>query len=351
VLSFLLKSGRPVVASTSGAPNNVDVQRAQVLAQKAGIQHWYYPVDDTVDFSEQSLEECVELSDGAMSPFSLLKQVPYFREKAKRFDILFGGNGGPMFKDHYWLFEFNRIDRHGEPNWDRIARYTLTEGKVMQGLFRDGFDYFEHMAKALQENSHKIVGTNNQKLDFVYFDLKCQAFAAPQFTFSNRFMDVYHPMCDGKLVEYSLSIRPWIRLRARLQSELIHRNDDRISWVLTDNYVPCVPDTGLYSILRLARVIRYIRAARRKLRDFVFNKKKIVKDNRALTFVACLKQTSLGDAFRSPENLHIAPHLNLPEVSRMCAAAAAGGHSGYLQRVFAAEAIVRKVENMGQYRM
>jgi hypothetical protein len=348
VLSFLLQSGKPVVASTAGAPDNVDVQRAKVLARKAGIEHWYYGVADTVDFDEQTLDECVELSDGAMNPFGLLKQVPYFIEKAARFDILFGGNGGPMFKDHYWLFEFNRINRSGEPNWDRIARYTLTEGKVLHGLFVNGFDYFQHMTHALEQNSRKIVGSNNQKLDFVYFDLKCQAFAAPQFTFSNRFMDVYHPMCDGRLVEYSISMRPWIRLRARLQSELIHRNHPGIAWVLTDNYVPCVPDTGFRYALRATRAIRYIRAARRKFRDFVFNRRKLSKDNRSLTFVACLKQSSFAAAYQDPAKLRLAPLLNLNEVSRLGALAAGGGHSGYLQRIFAVEAIVRKVESVGQ---
>ncbi len=344
VLSFLLKSGTKTVASTAGLPGNVDVERAQTIASKAGIEHYWYPVENTVEFGQALLDDCVEYSDGVASPFSLAKQIPYFDEKAKRFDILFGGNGGPLFKDHYWLFEFNRIDKPGEPNWSRIARYSLTEGRVRDDLFQGGVDYLEHMKGLFMQASRKISGTNNQKLDFMYFDLKCQHFAAPQFSFSNKFMDIYHPMCDGRLVEYSLSIRPWIRQRARLQSELIYRNHRDIAWVPTDNYVPCVPDTGLRSVLRLTRGIRYARAAQRKISDFVLNKRQVAADPRSLSFVQSLQRTDLYEAYRQPENLRLAPLLNAGAVGSICAAVGGGAHSGYLQRIFAVEAILKRVE-------
>ena len=348
VLSFLLQSATPVVASTAGVAGQVDVERAKEIAKLAGIDHYWYPVEDTVEFDQASLDDCVEYSDGAMSPFGVSKQIPYFHEKSKRFDMLFGGNGGPLFKDHYWLFEFNRINRQSEPNWSRIARFSLTETRVKDDLFKNGVDYLDHMKALFMKRSSCIRGTNNQKLDFIYFDLKCQSFAAPQFSFSNRFMDVYHPMCDGKLVEYSMSIRPWIRQRARLQSELIYRNNKDIAWALTDNYVPCVPDTGWRAPLRFMRAIRYARAVRRKINDFVLNKKQVAADNRAVTFVRSLLATDLRGAFEDPEKMRIAPLLNSGTVKQMCSAVASGAHSGYLQRLFAVEAILRKVEAAGQ---
>lgn len=344
VLSFLLKDGQPLVASTAGAAGNVDVKRAQEIAARAGIEHFWYPVDNTVEFDQESLDNCVEHCDGAMSPFGLGKQIPYFVEKQAKFDVLFGGNGGPLFKDHYWLFEFNRINKPTEPNWSRIAQYSLTEGRVLNDLFLNGLDYLGHMKTLFLAESAKIKGSSNQKLDFMYFNLKCQYFASSQFAFSNRFMDVYHPMCDGRLVEYSLSIRPWIRQRARLQSELIYRNHKGVAWVLTDNYVPCVPDTGWRSVLRLTRAIRYARAARRKINDFILNKKRATADTRSLSFVESLKATHLKAAFAQPEKLRLAPMLNLQRVRQICEAAAAGAHSGYLQRLFAVEAILGRVE-------
>lgn len=178
----------------------------------------------------------------------------------------------------------------------------------------------------------------------MYFDFKIKAFAAGQFSFSNKFMDVYHPMCDGKIVEYSMSIRPWIRKRARLQSELIYRNNKKIAWPLTDNYVPCVPDTGMHFYLRGLRIVRYVRALRRKLSDFVLNKKQVAKDSRALTFVASLKKSDLAMAYQYPEHLSLAAILNIDEVKRLCIAAGNGEHSGYLQRLFAVEAILQKVQ-------
>jgi hypothetical protein len=286
-----------------------------------------------------------------MSPFGLSKQVPYFHKKAERFDILFGGNGGPMFKDHYWLFELNRIDRPVEPNWDRIVRYSLTEGRINDDLFARGIDYTEHMKSMFLHHSHKIEGTNNQKLDFAYFDLKCQYLGSPQFGFGNRFLDVYHPMCDGRLVEYSMSIRPWIRLRARLQSELIYKNSSDMAWVLTDNFVPCVPDSGWRYPLRLLRAVRYLRAARRKFNDFVLNKRQVAADSRALSFAASIRQSELAPAWKDPTELRLAPLLNLQEVTRLNTAAAEGAHSGYAQRIYAVEAIIRGAEVLGDRRL
>lgn len=343
VLSFLLNSGKPLVASTAGAADHVDVECAQKLAKIGGIEHLWQDVKSTIDFDQKLLDECVEYSDGAISPFGLTKQLPYFKLKAERFDMLFGGNGGPLFKDHYWLFEFNQINRTAAPNWGRIARYSLTEGRVNGYLFLAGIDYLEHMRSLFEASTAAITGTNNQKLDFMYYDLKLRSFASGQFSFSNKFMDVYHPMCDGQLVQYSMSIRPAIRLRARLQSELIYKNNKALAWVLTDNLVPCVPDTGAYIFLRLLRVVRYVRAARRKINDFVFNKKQVAKDSRALTFVESIQHTALADGFRDPSKLLLAPYLNLEEVTRLCAATVQGAHSGYVQRLFAVEAILQRV--------
>lgn len=344
VLSFLTRSGQPLITSTAGPAGHVDVERARLLASKAAVEHYWYEVRNTVEFDDASLRECVEHGDGVMSPFGLLKQVPYFREKSRRFDILFGGNGGPLFKDHYWLFEFNRIDRAAEPNWNRIARYSLTEGKVNDRLFADGIDYLQHMENCFRVNTAEVSGRNNQKLDFMYFDFKNQWLAAPQFAFASRFIDTYHPMCDGRLAEYAMSIRPWIRQRARLQSELIWRNDPRLAWVLTDNFVPCVPDTGLRMPLRLTRGVRYAKAVRRKFDDFVLNKRNATRDTRASTFVASLEKTPLIERFRKPEMLRTAALLDPVEVGRLFGSVAAGLHSGYVQRLFAVEAIVETVE-------
>ena len=343
VFAYLLAGGQPVVASTAGPADNVDVSRARHLAALAGVEHFWYPADGTNSFDQNDVDDCVEQCDGAMSPFSLINQRKYFVEKARRFDILFGGNGGPLFKDHYWLFEFNQIDQSREPNWGRIARFSLTEGPVDQGLFAGGIDYLPHMERFFLETSERIQGTNNQKLDFMYFDLKMSSFAAPQFSFSNRYMDVYHPMCDAKLVEYSLSIRPWIRQRARLQSELIYRHNKRLAWVLTDNAVPCVPDTGLRYPLRLTRAVRYGRALKRKVRDFVLSPSQRAPDPRATSFVSSLQATELGDLAANPRRMQLAPLLQPGRVEQLLTAARAGAHSGYLQRLMGVEAIVRHV--------
>lgn len=346
VFSFLVRSGNRVLASTAGAEDNIDVQRAREMCASAEVEHWWYPVAPTVEFDQDLIEDCVEHGDGCMGPFSLLKQLPYFEQKAARMDFLCGGNGGPLFKDHYWLFEFNRIDRRTEPNWDRIARYSLTETNVDRALFPAGIDYIEHVKRYFSDWSARLDGTNNQKLDFIYFDFKNQYFASPQFSFSNRFLDVYHPMCDARLVEYSLSIRPWIRLRARLQSELTFRNDPGIAWVLTDNYVPCVPDTGWRFPIRALRFIRYARAARRKILDFGLNKSALAPDSRALTLMASLAASELGAACERPDHMLLAGLISTARLEQLIEGAKTGRHSGYLQRVLSVEAILRRVQRL-----
>lgn len=346
VLSFLLRTGTRVTASTSGDTTAVDVVTAQRIAQKAGIEHFLYGTTQSVVFDQAMLALMVELADGGMNPFGLTHQVPYLRQRTQRFDILFGGNGGPLFKDHYWLFEFNRIAREREPDWHRIAKYSLTEGRVNDALFLQGIDYWEYMANAFAQCSQKIAGTNNQKLDFVYMHLKGQAFAAPQFSLTNRFLDVYHPMVDWDLVQYSLSIRPWIRQRARLQAELIYRNSPAIAWILTDNFVPCVPDTGSRVLLRSLRAIRYVRALQRKLLNFGFDRRSVSRDDRAPTLVASLRSTDLIDVFHDPSRLSFADLVNLREIERMRDAAQAGINSSYLQRILAVEAFYRHARRL-----
>ena len=116
--------------------------------------------------------------------------------------------------------------------------------------------------------------------------------------------------------------------------------------MLTDNYVPCVPDVGWRYPLRLTRAIRYLRAVRRKFEDFVLDRRNQSRDSRASTFVQSLGTTKLGVRFQQPASLRLAPMLDLDEAARLFASVSAGMHSGYVQRIFAIEAILDRVEEL-----
>ena len=64
----------------------------------------------------------------------------------------------------------------------------------------------DNLTDLFRRCSAAITGTNNQKLDFVYIDLKMPAFFGPHFSLTTQLMDVFHPMADGQNVQYSINL-------------------------------------------------------------------------------------------------------------------------------------------------
>jgi hypothetical protein len=263
VLCCLMEKHSRPVASTAGGEDFVDVSIARRVASRLSIDHyWYRPTT----LSHDRIARAVELSDGIMSPISLAKELPYYDEKARRFDVITGGAGGPLFKDHYWLYEFNRVGLPREPHWTRIARFSLV-GHAIQDDFVSGFDdtIVDNMAELFRAHSANVTGTNNQKLDFVYFDLKTPSVSSPAFSLATQFMDIFHPMVDGRNVQFSINLPPAIRIRNILQFGVIRQLRPELSWIPTDNGLPTIPPIGLHSWLRILRARRYVTTAIRKL--------------------------------------------------------------------------------------
>jgi hypothetical protein len=259
------KHAKPVT-STGGPQDLVDVRIARRIADKLGIEHYRYEPDEA-SITDEAVACAVEVADGNREVITLTKLLPYYEEKARRFDLITGGEGGPLFKDHYWLFEFNRVGLNREPHWDRIAKLS-----ILPHAFRD--DYFSGFSDRIVDNiegllrrrSATVQGTNNQKLDFVYFDMKTPAFAGPGFSVETQFMNVFHPMLDGENVQYSINLPPAIRIRNILQFGIIQGLRPELRWIPTDKGLPTIPPVGVNSWLRLLRGRRYVETAVRKLR-------------------------------------------------------------------------------------
>ncbi len=266
VLSCLMEQHPAPVASTGGPEDSVDVRIARRIAHKLGIEHHGYPAT-MVEVTHERLARAVELADGNMCPITLAKSLSFYDEKARRFDFITGGGGGPLFKDHYWLFEFNRVGLQREPHWDRIAKFSLV-AHAIQEEFVLGFNdrIMDSLAEWFRSHSLKVAGTNNQKLDFVYFDLKVPAFGGQSMSLATQFMDVFHPMLDGANVQYSVNLPPEIRIRNILQFGVIRSLHPELSWIPTDTGLPTIPPVGVYSWLRILRARRYIETPIRKLR-------------------------------------------------------------------------------------
>ncbi len=238
VLCCLMEKHPRLVASTSGRQDFVDVRIARRVAQKLGIEHYWYKRSPAPMTNEQ-IARAVELADGNRDVISLAKALPYYDEKARRFDLITGGAGGPLFKDHYWLFEFNRVGLGREPNWSRVARLSVVAHAVQDDFFSGfGDRIMDNLAALFRERSAAVNGTNNQKLDFVYFDLKIPAFAGQDFSLTTQFMDVFHPMVDGDNVQFSINLPPAIRIRNILQFGMIKFLRPEICWILTDTGCP-----------------------------------------------------------------------------------------------------------------
>jgi len=266
VLCCLLEKCAKPVVSTSGPEDFVDVRIARRVAAKLGLEHyWHEPL--SLQMTHEQIARAVELADASRDVISLAKLLPYYEEKARRFDFITGGAGGPLFKDHYWLFEFNRVGLKREPNWERIARLSLVAHAIQDDFF-SGFNdrIMDNVTDLFRQYSAAITGTNNQKLDFVYFDLKMPAFFGPHFSLTTQLMDVFHPMADGENVQYSINLPPEIRIRNILQFGMIQQLRPDIRWTLTDTGLPTIPPVGANSWLRILRGRRYVETGFRKIR-------------------------------------------------------------------------------------
>ena len=266
VLCCLMEKHAKPVASTYGREDYVDVRIARRIADKLGIEHyWYEPV--SAQMTDERIARAVELADGNRDVIRLAKLLPYCEERASRFDLVTGGAGGPLFKDHYWLYEFNRVGLRREPNWDRIAKLSLVAHAVPDDFFA-GFNdrIMDNVRELLRRRSAAVTGSNNQKLDFVYFDLKMPAFVGPDFSLTTQFVDVFHPMVDGDNVQYSINLPPEIRIRNILQFGIIQGLRPELRWIPTDKGLPTIPPVGMNSWLRVLRGRRYIGTGFRKIR-------------------------------------------------------------------------------------
>lgn len=320
VLSCLMEKCSNPVTTTSGDNDFIDVQVARKIASKLRLEHyWYDPVPRGLVQSQ--LDRAVELADGNMCPIRLARQSAYYEEKASRFNFITGGGGGPLFKDHFWLFEFNRVGLNREPQWDRIARFSGVP-QVIEDNYFIGYDdeILRNMTELFRRWSSQISGTNNQKLDFVFFDLKVPTFSGPSFSLTTQFLDVYHPMLDGENVQFAVDLPPEIRKRNILQFSIIQSLRPEIAWTLTDTGLPSVPPVGLHSWLRILRGRRYLGTAWRKFRTLMLgssghavNVSIDINEIKRMGYLDLLNHSSLAfsqfisssklDAFKaSPEN-------------------------------------------------
>jgi asparagine synthetase B (glutamine-hydrolysing) len=266
VLCCLMEQCPTPVVSTIGPEDFADVRIARKIANKLGLEHyWYQPA--TLQMTDERLARAVELADGTMSPIPLATQLPYYEEKARRFDVITGGGGGPLFKDHYWLFEFNRVGLKREPRWDRIAKFSLVPHAVQDDFFSGFSDQIrDHLTELFRHHSSQVTGTNNQKIDFVYFDLKMPAFDAKAISLTTQFMDIFYPMQDADNAQYAINLPPETRIRNNLQFGMVRCLRPELAWILTNTGLPAIPPVGAYNWLRVLRTRRYIETAIRKLR-------------------------------------------------------------------------------------
>jgi hypothetical protein len=280
VLFCLMKKRANAVTSTSGRDDFIDVRIARRIADNLGLEHYRYD-PASVQMTDERIARAVELADGNQDVTRLAKHVPYYEEKARRFDFIAGGVGGALFTDHYWLFEFNRVGLRREPNWDRIARLSVVAHAVDD--FFSGFNepIVGRVTELLRRCSAAIKGTNNQKLDFMCFDLKFPAFFGSSFSLATQFMDVFHPLADADNVQYSINLPPEIRILNILQFDMIQKLQPELRWIQTDKGLPTVPPVGVNSWLRVLRGRRYIRTGFRKVRRALMGSSGLEGTNRA----------------------------------------------------------------------
>jgi hypothetical protein len=328
-----------------GPEDHEDVVIHREIAKELELHSLWYP-DPTEKFkvTHERVIEAVEIADAMRNPITLMPALPFFKKRGKDYGILLGGNGGPLFKDHYWLFEFNRVNRRTEPNWKRIAHLSTIDYPWQDGIFKEAGKEGDRLAEIYLKHSQKVEGTNNQKLDFVYFDLKMKAYHAPQFGTCNQFFNVYHPLCDGRLVEYSINVNPRFRKQANLEFGLIYNNSRKLAWIRTSNACPAVPSMGRFFYLKSYILLRYARALWRKIGMYVL-KRNVMKSLYGMySIYEQLKELGYPDKLLGEESMKMNILFRRGEINRMLCSPRESSNLDYLLNSLAVELFIRRKE-------
>jgi len=346
IVSFLSKLILQLNVFTAGPSSHIDVKIAKIIANKLRLKlTWLPPAAKNESIS--SFDEAIEYADGCSNIFQTLPSINFLKEKAKYFRIVFGGNGGPLFKDHYWLFEFNRINRLKEPNWARLARLSVLSNFVQNDILKKQFQYdvYSRLEMLFLNVSKEIVGTNNQKMDYVYFSRKCVDFMAPHFTLSNNFFDVFHPMLYGEIVERAINSNPQIRKNCNLQFSMIYKNNSKLAWIKTDNIYPSIPTNGIFFFLKILILFRYLKAFLRKFSELVLKKggtQPIHNDFMDLEF---LQKTQLID-YLDTESMRLKEIINESVLKEYLANIGHGSNLYYVQNILSIELFLNKTNKL-----
>lgn len=250
---------------TNGSAGSPDVRRAQAVSKILGLRHEVVsPSAALADLAD--LDEAVEVADGSMDPSRLSLNLRRTKERGRRYRVALGGGGGPLYKDHFWLYEFNRVDKLGEPNWARIAKFAVVGHPIRGELTPNGRNLEELLTKEFARHSAELESaTIGTRLDYVYATYKIPIFSGPSIAAACRLCDTYEPFLDAQNVASSTSLAHKFRKQNYLQFAIINKILPSTRWIVTNDWLPFIPATGCRRPLRLLRGIRYTQAARRKV--------------------------------------------------------------------------------------
>lgn len=264
VLAVLMSAGcSDPDTFTSGSTSSPDVRRAHEVSRTLGLHHETVPPAQALaDLA--ALDEAVEVADGAVDPsrFSLILRL---KQRSGRYQAVLGGAGGPLYKDHFWLYEFNRVDTQRAPNWARIAKFAVLGHQIRGELTPNGRNLEGFLTQEFVSHSAELESaTTGTKHDYVYATYKIPIFSGPSIAAACRLCETYEPLLDSQNVACSTTISHRLRKRNYLQFSVISKLLPSTRWIVTDDWLPFIPATGLRSPLRLLRAIRYAQAAKRK---------------------------------------------------------------------------------------
>lgn len=346
VLSFCLKNMKEIEVTTAGPATHIDVVISSNICRKMGLPFFWYE-DRPVDKKNiDQLERAIEYADGTLAVMSVLKKMPYYATKARKYEIMLGGCGGGFFKDQFWLYDFNRINRLREPNWSRVASLSSTDWPLYDQLtpsLKKGI--CDHCSSIFYKYSSEVSGTNNQKLDYVNYHLKFPNEYGPQFGLTNQYLDLYHPLVDGRIIQYVINSKPSIRKWNNLEYSLIINNDKKLAWIPTDDGNPAVPSIGKNIYLRSYLVIQYARAAMRKFRMLGLRKDAIEQPH----VVGNIIETVQGDKYWDILDFNVMRLSGLIDkyaFNKIKARDSPSGYKNYLSTIISIELSCRRTEEL-----
>lgn len=265
VVAAMAGQGGPVHVTVNGAPTDLDVQTARIIAERFEwpLHHFTLPHDWGYRRWE-CFKQGIALADGELPGHAIDGTISCKLLLRDLFDATIAGAGGGLYRDWLWQQEFLKIGRTSSLDVSRLVRYRFVfSSRPAMSLFRKDWraDYVADQAGIAQQLADLAPhALNTAKLDAIAIWREsghAGRYAGAIFPL----LPAPLPLGTAELIEYTIAL-PWkFRMHGHLEREMITRLHPRLATVPTWYGGSAEP----LSLTRPRQYISYLRVSTMKL--------------------------------------------------------------------------------------